>query len=70
MIHDSLVINCRKVLILPFLYVGYLSNMKHDNDKVFVIHVTEMPHLLSTGKFCLIWLQSCFIFFQRFEFSR
>ncbi|KAM7439699.1 hypothetical protein ABFA07_011016 [Porites harrisoni] len=26
----------------------YLSNMKHDNDKVFVIHVTEMPHMLST----------------------
>lgn len=22
--------------------------MKHDNDKVFVIHVTEMPHMLST----------------------
>ena len=44
--------------------------MKHDNDKVFVIHVTEMPHMLSTGKFCLIWLQSCCIFFQHFEFSR
>lgn len=35
---------------LWFFFTGYLKNMHHPEDKVFIIHVSELTHSGSIGK--------------------